>query len=336
MSQPLQQVFSLTQGPVIKTGFRFASTHVPELQLFMRRLEPEQVQAGTTPVLFVHGATFASYLWDIDHPGYSWMDHVARQGRTAYGVDIRGYGGSSKLEPVLADPLKNQPYARGAQAIEDIDDAVELIRAQQGVDQVDLVGGSWGTITCGMYAAGLGRAKVRRLILYAPIWCTPLEEWLAKVADPADPNKARQDLGAYRWAAEEALRARWDREIVPQDKNLWRPEECFQALMQEAFSWDPEGAAQDPPAFRAPNGTLVDIFETLSGRPLYDPAAIIAPTMLVRAANDIVSNDQGCLTLFGLLGSEVKRYILIGDGSHFFVGEKNRWQLFEEARLFFA
>ena len=89
-------------------------------------------------------------------------------------------------------------------------------------------------------------------------------------------------LGAYRWVTEECIRTRWDKEIPIAAKEDWRPESGFQALINEAFEWDKEGCAKNPRQFRAPNGTLVDLFEAFNRRPLYNPQAIEIPTMLTK------------------------------------------------------
>lgn len=329
MESAATHIFSQNLGPVERRGFLIPSTQVDGLRLFIRRLEPT---AGTSnrPVLFVHGATLASYLWDIGLKGYSWMEQIALLGNAAYAVDIRSYGGSSKPAAMAEAPDATLPLVRGTEAILDIDDAVEYLLTATGYDQIDLVGGSWGSITCGMYATGLGRGKIRRLVLYAPIFITPNRQWLDMLADPEQPDRLNPNLGSYRLVTEKELRARWDKEIPITEKEDWRPEACFQALIKEAFKWDSESRSHTPPAFRVPNGTLVDLFEAFSGRPLYEPEDITVPTLLIRGADDPTSTDADTRALFDRLGAQIKRYVAVGHGSHFFVAEKNRWQLFSE------
>ena len=71
------------------------------------------------PVLFVHGATYASPLYDIPATGVNWLDATAEAGFAAYALDIRGYGRS---HPAFA-PDPHTPYARAEQAVRDIADA---------------------------------------------------------------------------------------------------------------------------------------------------------------------------------------------------------------------
>ncbi|MEM8813389.1 MAG: hypothetical protein AAGF59_12285, partial [Pseudomonadota bacterium] len=46
------------------------------------------------PVLFIHGATLSSRLYDVPIPGASWMAATADAGHTAYGLDMPGYARS--------------------------------------------------------------------------------------------------------------------------------------------------------------------------------------------------------------------------------------------------
>ena len=333
MSSDHKLLYSVPLGSVERRGFYISNSRSSGLSLFMRSLLPREEPSGR-PVLFVHGATLASYLWDIDLAGHSMMEHMAREGRRTYAVDIRGYGGSDKPPEMDREPGEGPPLVRGQEALEDIDQAVEFIRTTTGSEKVDLVGGSWGSITSGMYASGPGAGKVRRLVLYAPIFCTPNQDWLEMIADPESPERVNPNLGSFRWVTEEEVRRRWDKEIPLAAKDEWRPEQSFKAIVGEALKWDPRGAARNRAAFRAPNGTLVDLFEAFSGRPLYRPEDIRIPTLLIRGADDPTSTDPDAKALFDKLGSQIKRYVVVGHGSHFIVAEKNRWQLFSETRNF--
>src|SRR5215475_13137762 len=64
----------------------------PGIQLHVRnkRLEGRESFPAERIVLFVHGATYPSEtIFDIDLPGGSWADHVARAGYDFYLVDVR-------------------------------------------------------------------------------------------------------------------------------------------------------------------------------------------------------------------------------------------------------
>ena len=123
------------------------------------RFPPERI------VLFVHGATFPSETtFDIDLPGGSWMDLVARRGFDAYLMDVRGYGRSSRPAAMEQPPAANAPFADTRDAVRDISAAVEFILKRRGVARIDLVGWSWGTTTTrGMRPRILPKWKARAL-----------------------------------------------------------------------------------------------------------------------------------------------------------------------------
>ncbi len=295
------------------TSHFIASTDEPGLELHLRARSDSPSRA---PVLFVHGATYASRLYDIPHPGASWMNATAEAGFAAYGLDIRGYGKSRSVAMETA----TEPYARATDAIRDIDDAVSWICARHRVASVHLVGGSWGSITTALFVATLGASRVEKLVLYAPIFAEVNDSWRGVLADPADPARFNPTFGPTRLVTEAATRERWDAEIP--DGADWRDEKVFQALVRSSFADDAQSMTLEPPAFRAPNGTFVDLWEAFDARPLYDPAKVRCPTLLIRGGADPTSTRSDALRLFDRLGAEDKEYAEIAHGAHFVSAER--------------
>lgn len=283
---------------------------------------------GCRPVLLVHGATYASPLYDIAHPGASWLQAIADAGFAAYALDIRGYGKSRSQVMETAD----RPYATGDQALRDIDDAVIWLMARHGVARIALGGGSWGSITTARYAATMGRDKIDRLLLYAPIYAERNSGWLKLLADPADASRINPAFGAFRWVNEETTRLRWDEECPPGVTR--RDEAVLTAMFQASLADDPIAAGREPPAFRAPNGTFLDLWEAFNERALYDPAAIMCPVLLLRGDADMTSTRTDALALFDRLGTEARHYVEIADGGHFVSAERRAPQVFAEANAF--
>ena len=306
------------------TSHVVASTDVPGLALHVRTRGDDPARR---PVLFVHGATFGSRLYDIPRPGASWMADLARAGYAAHALDIRGYGRSRM--PVLP----GVPFARATDALRDIADVTAWIRARHGGMRVHLIGGSWGSITGAMFAGGPGRDDVDRLVLYAPIFAARNAEWLRLLADPADPARLA-DWGPVRLVTEAATRARWDAE-VPTDAD-WRCEATFRALIDASLADDPDAARRDPPAFAAPNGTFLDLWEAMSGRALHDPARIMRPTLLIRGGADPTSTRADALALLDRLGTPDRTYVEIAGGAHFVSAERRAPEVFAAARAFLA
>jgi pimeloyl-ACP methyl ester carboxylesterase len=68
------------------------STDLPGLRLHLRGRSDDPARP---PVLMVHGATYASPLFDLGVPGRSWLAALAEAGFAAYALDVRGYGRSA-------------------------------------------------------------------------------------------------------------------------------------------------------------------------------------------------------------------------------------------------
>jgi alpha-beta hydrolase superfamily lysophospholipase len=272
-------------------------------------------------VLLVHGATLpASALFDI--PGRSWLEDLAGAGFAAYGLDVRGYGRSGR-----GAAYGREPYARADEAVRDIGAAAAFVAARSGRQRIALLGGSWGSITCGLFAANDGRALVDRLVLYAPIFAARNPGWLAWIEDPARPGRLNPALGAFRQVTPAGIRARWQAELDAAGEPDLLEESVFAALIRATL---PPGAA----SLSVPNGALADLLEAFTERPLYDPVAIAAPTLLIRGADDSTSTEADMAELFRRLGAPIRRAITVGCGTHFISAERNGKQVFREVRLF--
>lgn len=279
---------------------------------------------GGPPVLFVHGATYASRLYDIPHPGASWLEATARAGFCAYAVDVRGFGRSHSKAMTAA----TRPYGRAREVIRDIDDAVRWICDRHGTEKIVLAGGSWGSIAAGLFASTIGRGRVERLMLYAPIFAERNEGWIGLLADPEDQTRFSPHWTGCRRVDEAGTRARWDAEITAPDISDWRDEAVLQALVQSSLSDDRSSGDVTPPAFRAPNGAYADLWDAFNGRPLYDPAMLDAPLLLLRASNDPTSTRSDAMAVLERAGSVRKTYAEVANGSHFASAERRASDLF--------
>ena len=302
-----------------------ASSDGQDLQLHIRAHADDP---SRQPVLFIHGATYASRLFDIPHPGASWLKATADAGFAAYALDIRGYGKSR----IRSAPNTGKPIARSADAIRDIADVCRWIRDRHEGRKIALVGGSWGSITASLFAGTVGANELTALILYAPIYATRNEGWLSFLADPEAPDRFNRHFAETRLINEAETRFRWDAEIP--DGEEWRDEAVFQALVQSSLADDPTAEQRNPPSFEAPNGTLVDLWEVFNGRPLYDPGDIQCPALLVRGGADTTSTRSDALALYDRLGASTKRYVEIANGAHFVSAEKRAREVFSIAAEF--
>ncbi len=124
---------------------------------------------------------------------------------------------------------------------------------------------------------------------------------------------------------------------VPEDKKAALiPDGWFDAWADATFASDPEGARMDPPVLRAPNGVMQDGAEFFgNGKPYYDPAKITVPTLLVVAEWDRDAPPYMGQTLFPLLvNAPGKRFVMLAEGTHTIMMEKNRLELFRAVQAF--
>jgi len=295
------------------------------LRVRERSLSPSsKVPRCSVPLLMVHGATVPSVLWDHPIAKWSWMNRLALDGFHVYALDIRGYGGSTRPTVLAAlDPENFQPYARAADVQQDVMDAIAFITNRHATDRVDLLGGSWGSIICGLFASTERAQYIRRLVLYAPIYNEGHTQtsWWHGAVDPSNHDQVNPKLGAYRWVGRDSLLNRWDEEIPTSDKTVWRANDVFDCLFNACLQEDPSAKSHPSPAFQAPNGTLVDLFAAYTGRSVFDAKAIDAPTLLVRGDHDQTSSRLGASKLFDAISAQHKVSVEVGNGAHFVILE---------------
>jgi len=293
------------------------------IELHLRNERP--ARTTTFPVdrvvLFVHGATFpATVAFDFDMPGGAWMKLMAGRGFDVFGLDIRGYGGSTRPAAMAQEPAANPPFADTRAATRDIAAAVDFILRRRGIHELTLIGWSWGTTTTAAFAAE-HPDKVGRLVLVSPVWL---------------PMIAPKFSGAYRTGTHDSTRAFMTAGIPPQRVADISPQAQFEAWWTATLATDPDGARRTPPVLRSPNGVLKDFAEIwAAGTPAYDPAAIRAPTLLVVAEWDVITPPAMALALYGQLANAAqRRVVLLSEGTHFIALEKNRTHLIHEVQGF--
>ena len=246
----------------------------PGVQLYVRNKRSRDLTTFSAEniVLFVHGATYpAETSFDLQLDGLSWMDYVASRGYDVYLVDVRGYGKSSRPTEMDQPADRNPPIVRTDTAARDYGAAVDFVLKRRGVAKLNVLAWSWGTAIAALYTSQ-NNAKVNRLVLYAPLW-------LRETKSLTDTGGA---LGAYRVVTVDAALKRRATGIPAGKKPM--PDAWAEEWARATFASDPVGAMGNPRFVRAPNGVVLDGREYWSaGKPLYDPANIQVPTMLILA-----------------------------------------------------
>ncbi len=301
----------------------------PGIELYVRNKRPADMTAfrPERTLLYVHGATYpASTAFDLQLDGMSWMDYVAGRGYDVYLLDLRGYGKSSRPKEMAEDAKANPPIVRGDTAVKDIGKAVDFILARRNIPRLNLMGWSWGTVTMATYTTQ-NPGKVERLVLYAPGWIRRTASLVQAGPGP---------LGAYRTVTRDQALGRWMTGVPEDKKATLIPAGWFEAWADATFATDPAGVKASPQFIRAPNGVVQDSQEYwAAGKAYYDPAKITVPTLLVHAEWDRDLPPYMAQTLFPLLvNSPGKRYVMLPEGTHTIIMEKNRRMLFEAVQAF--
>ncbi|MCE4225440.1 alpha/beta hydrolase [Methylobacterium sp. C25] len=299
------------------------------ISLYVRNKHPAGISKfrPERTLLFVHGSTYpAETSFDLPLAGRSWMDEIAAKGYDVYLVDLRGYGRSTRPPEMSQAPEANGPIVRTETAVKDVGSAVDAILKRRGLAKLDLMGWSWGTTIMASYTTQ-HPDKVSRLVLYAPQWIRTTPSPMATGSGP---------LGAYRSVTKQTAHERW-LTGVPHDKvDSLIPAGWFEQWAAATFATDPIGAKAEPAVIRAPNGTVADAKDYWSSnKPVYDPAKIVVPTLLVGAEWDRDCPAYMRQALFPLLvNAPGKRYIELAEGTHTILMEKNRLELFRAVQTF--
>ncbi len=301
----------------------------PGIDIFVRnkRLASHAVFTAERTVLFVHGSTYPAHTgFDIPLGGQSWMDYIASRGYDVYCLDVRGYGRSTRPKAMSEPPQNNPPLARTPDAVKDITAVLNFILKRRGIAKLNLIGWSWG---CSLMAitAIQNPDKVVRLVQYAPGWLR---------TTPSLLNAGPGPLGAYRIVTRDQAKARWLNGVPEDKKASLIPAGWFEQWADASWATDPEGAKQNPPVVRAPNGTVQDTQEYWSsGKTMYDPARITVPDLIVIGEWDRDTPPYMAQAIFPLLiNSPGKRLVMLPEATHHMMLEKNRLMLFRTVQAF--
>lgn len=273
----------------------------PGIEILVRQIRAPQPRRGA--VVLTHGAgSPSSSIWDLHFEDYSLMRRLACEGYDTYAVDVRGYGGSS-MPPALEDG--SRPPVRARDVMPDVQAAIVHAKATSGVSQVDLLGWSWGCLVSGMYA-GLHPEDVRRLVLFAPVY-------------------------DKKWPSRHAKAAKWS----PVDRKLFykyhdpgrERREVLDLHVQALFEFaNPQGE------LLISNGPYLDIYG--EDAPIWDPALVRAPTLVLRGEKDRASVEASAYRLFTHLVNADRRYVVLPDAGHF-AFRTLRYRAFQRAVLDF-
>jgi pimeloyl-ACP methyl ester carboxylesterase len=305
-------------------------TSEPGIDIYVRNKRPADLTAFTPErtLLFVHGSTYPAHTgFDLPLGGQSWMESIASRGYDVYCLDVRGYGRSTRPKAMDEPPANNPPVARTPEAVRDVAAVRDMILQRRGISRLNLLGWSWGCALMAITAIE-NPSRTARLMLYAPGWLRTTPSLLAPPGGGP--------LGAYRSVTREQARARWLNGVPEEKQALLIPPGWFEQWADANWATDPVGAKQNPPVLRAPNGTVADTQEFwTSGKTMYDPARITAPTLIAIGEWDRDTPPYMAQAIFPLLvNSPGKRLVMLAEGTHHMMLEKNRAALFRAVQEF--
>ena len=293
-------------------------------QMYVRNKRPDGLTRFSSDriAIMVHGATYPATAFDLPLAGKSWMDYMAERGFDVYTFDLPGYGRSTRPASMDQPADQNEPLMRTADAVKALGAVVDFVRGRNGVESVNLVGWSWGTVITANYAAE-NPAKVARLALYAPAWFRTTPSLV----------QVEGKLGAYRTVSRDAALQRWLTGVPENKKADLIPPGWFEQWADVTFATDPKG---DGKTLRALNGVVQDGQELWAkGQSTYDPAKITAPVLLVLGEWDRDTPPYMAQTLFPLLtNAQWKRFAMLSEGTHTILMEKNRMLLLRTVQQF--
>jgi pimeloyl-ACP methyl ester carboxylesterase len=299
------------------------------IEIFVRNKRPADMTSfrPERTLVFVHGATYPAHTaFDLPLDGQSWMDYIAARGYDVYLLDLRGYGKSTRPKEMEEEATKNPPLVRGETAVKDIGSVVDFVLKRRNIPRVNLLGWSWGTTLMATYTTQ-NPGKVERLALYAPVWIRTTPSLVQTGAGPTP---------AYRTVRKDQAKDRWLTGVPEDKKAALIPAGWFEAWADATWATDPKAAASNPSVLRAPNGVVQDGLDYFGGgKAYYDPSKITVPTLLVVAEWDRDTPPYMAQTLFPLLvNSPGKRLVMLAEGTHTIVMERNRLKLFEAVQAF--
>lgn len=277
----------------------FTITSKDGLKIFIRELYDTTASTERGPLLMVNGGRSGVLAsWDVDAPGTSVAQEIARAGHKVYLMDVRGFGRSEfPAEMKNTSEARKGPVAvRSNEAVRDIAAVVQEIRLRHpGDDRLVAIGWATGSQWLGHYAS-LYPEYLSHLIYYnaaygGPAGGWPLQKEFGDPLHPAELNRSR--ISAYRFATSEDLAGRWRTEGIDSA--------FLTRYIQLSMEGDATANTRQPPSFRFPSGPTADTLKMVNGRQIFDASFIRAHTLILRSEHDFWSRPVDVTTMLSHL-----------------------------------
>lgn len=286
-------------------------------KLFLRRYSCEAGLPNKN-LLCIHGLTFTQHIFDIEYKDYSIARWFCRHGYTVWLLDIGGYGRSEEYETGWDVTTMN--------AAKDIITAAELITEAQGVEQIDLLGWSWGTMTTST-AAGIRPDLVRRLILIAPVTgCTGMPRCAV--------TEDKDWVGYFAIARLFRHTISGGNEITTFTSPIKGDNIDYKTVKRGLVALVFQNSIEYDCAHPRPCAGIKECLDIPEDAWLIDSSSIKCPTLMVRGSNDIYTTDKLYERLFQGLPEGSEKYTFQG-GGHGFYYEIDYYKRFRNLTLKF-
>jgi len=247
----------------------------------------EGTAASKKAVLLLHGSTSGYVIWDIRKKDYNVMDYMAREGFVVYGVDMRGFGKSSRTSGV---------DVRAETCAEDVKKVVDFIKRHLGASKISLVGGSFGCVVALIYA-GKYQEDLEKLALLSPPY-KDVSDSLKPLRQPVI-DLAKKGVGYYPNAVDPRM-------LVAMLHSADR------AVLDYYAEWCLSHCPENP------TGVMLDSVQGKDGKLVSDHYVplIKIPTIVIIGSNDEVCPADNARLLHQALGTQAKKMVLIPNASH--------------------
>lgn len=265
---------------------------------------PSSIKLKYPDILLIHGVTYSSHQFNLQFKDYSVADFLVKNGFRVWLLDITGYGNS--------DRPQNGFEVNGDYAAQDIIGAVNIIRRDQRVEKVNLLGWSFGTISTSRAVKAYPNL-INSLILYAPIYHgmglpIPNNDSYQKFTDKAALSDFQHDNQT--------------KQII---SSIAEPQ-VIQQYLTQCHKYDIKGSA---------NGCRKDLFQA-KNISLFDPKALTMPVLIIGGTNDPYIDWKNDIPyIIKEMPNQNNRIVKIEGASHILMLEKPFYKLFQKSIINF-
>jgi pimeloyl-ACP methyl ester carboxylesterase len=275
----------------------FTVTSADGFTIFVRELRDGQAPSDRGPMLLVNGGrpgVLAS--WDVNAPGSSTAEELAKAGHHLYLMDVRGFGRSQFPKEMEGGRFEAPIAVRSNEAVRDIAAVVaEIKRENPRDDRLAAMGWATGSQWLGHYAS-LYPDAISHLVYYNAAYGGPAGGWLLQreFGDPERPDELDyRRFGTYQLSTADDLAARWRQEGIDPA--------FLDRYVVLAMEGDRTAKERQPASFRYPSGPFEDTLKMVNGRQIFDASFIRSHVLILRSGNDFWSRPVDAETLLAHL-----------------------------------